>query len=41
MTNDVLRAVAPYVTDRGTDIANAPDQEVMGAIKLIRSKLMP
>lgn len=41
MTNDVLRAVAPYVTDHGTDIAHASDHEVMGAIKLIRSKLMP
>jgi len=41
MTHDVLQAVAPYVTDHGTDISNTPDYEVMNAIKLIRSKLMP
>jgi len=41
MTQDVLHAVAPYVTDHGIDIANAPAEEVMNAIRLIRSKLMP
>jgi hypothetical protein len=41
MTHDVLRAVTPYATGHGIDISGVPDHEVMRAIKLIRSKLMP
>jgi radical SAM superfamily enzyme len=41
LTRDVLAAVAPYLMGSTIDISGRPDHEVMEAIKLIRSKLMP
>jgi hypothetical protein len=41
MTPELLRAVASYVTDQGIDISDAPDTEVIKAIRFIRSRLMP
>ncbi|MBW1999136.1 MAG: radical SAM protein [Deltaproteobacteria bacterium] len=41
LTQDILHAVAPYVTGHKVDISGAPNHEVANKIKLIRSKLMP
>jgi hypothetical protein len=41
MTRDLQRTVAPYVADHGIDISDAPDTEVINAIRFIRSRLMP
>jgi len=41
MTQEVLRTVAPYITDHGIDISNTPDPEIINAIRFIRSRLMP
>ncbi len=41
MSHDILNVVATWLTNLGIDISGAPDHEVMKAIKLIRSKLMP
>jgi radical SAM superfamily enzyme len=42
LTRDVMMTVASYVTaDGGTDIARTADEEITGAIRRIRTKLMP
>jgi len=41
LTQDIVNAVAPYLTAGRIDISHAPDDQVRETIRLIRSKLMP
>ena len=41
LTDDIMKASAPYIATGGIDISRGSDEEVMETIRLIRSKLMP
>jgi len=41
VTQDILSALSPHLTDEGIDTERMPEEEIEKVIRLIRSKLMP
>jgi hypothetical protein len=41
LTDDIMTAAAPYLTNGRIDISYGSDEQIKATIRLIRSKLMP
>jgi radical SAM superfamily enzyme YgiQ (UPF0313 family) len=41
VTQEIMRAIMPFISGNSIDLGRAPDEDVIRAIRLIRSRLMP